>query len=155
MLLSTNLRLAGISLIMLEQVSLAMLDAGILAPFQSRLIPLSLTQSKNLPHANRSFHTLPIILFLSTGQELSLDLLLPASSPAGPLLSTFLSNTQVPSYSMYTPPLNVNEKLPGTILALHGAGLDPATTPEWTSSIPQRKNEWIVWPVGLTPWVSH
>lgn len=93
------------------------------------------------------------MLALSSGADISLTLHLPVASAQGPITSTFLSNTQTTSYSLYTPPSSPALKPAGTILALHGAGLDPAKSPEWTSSIPQRPSEWIVWPIGLTPWV--
>ncbi|KAL8277729.1 hypothetical protein RQP46_009851 [Phenoliferia psychrophenolica] len=135
------------------EVSFALLAPTVLAPFQTRLVPLILTQHKNLPESrNPKSHTIPVTLSLSTGGEISLELDLPTAPASGPIQSTFLSNTQTPSYSMYTPPSKAATTQPGTIVALHGAGLDPATTPAWTSSIPQRKTEWMVWPIGLTPW---
>ncbi|KAK4694170.1 hypothetical protein P7C70_g8782, partial [Phenoliferia sp. Uapishka_3] len=143
------------------QISLSLVNRTMLAPYQSLLLPLHLTQTQLL-HTNSSLshHSIPLILSLSPSNplfsstyNLSLTLSLPLSPPRGPLLSTFLSNTQTPSYSLYTPPKRVDTKDPGTILGLHGAGVDPATSTEWTmQSVPQRESEWMVWPIGLTAW---
>lgn len=136
----------------LPQMSVSILAPTTLAPFQTRLIPLSLRQLAPFPSSATESYELPLLLHLSTESSLTLTLSLPSSLSSGPLLSTFLSNTGTPSYSLYTPPSSLSASS-GTILALHGAGVDPVRDLEWTRSIPRRTNEWIVWPLGLTEWV--
>lgn len=129
-----------------------------LAPFQTRLVALDLQQLRPLARSSHSFHRLHLILRLSQGLRtfnLSTTLNLPisASAPTNPraFLSTFLSNTLSPTYALYTPPSTISCS-PFALLALHGAGVDPASSPSWTSSFPAREEEWIVWPLGLTEW---
>jgi poly(3-hydroxybutyrate) depolymerase len=102
---------------------------------------------------------LPITLLVSLGGVQSnlsttVQLALPrlSDSETSPILSTFLSNTGAPSYALYTPPKNASACSSVALLALHGAGVDPATSPSWTSSIKQRDQNWIVWPLGLSAW---
>ncbi|KAK4056149.1 hypothetical protein OIO90_002880 [Microbotryomycetes sp. JL221] len=65
--------------------------------------------------------------------------------------STYEGNSGTVAYATYTPPRQLacsNIAL----LALHGAGVDPITSPFWTHSIKRRDKQWIVWPLGLTTW---
>ncbi|ORY88575.1 hypothetical protein BCR35DRAFT_276583, partial [Leucosporidium creatinivorum] len=128
-----------------------------LAPLQTRLIALSVHQKRPLTPAFKGH--LPLTLLVSRAgvkSSLSTTIRLPVSrlstSEPSPILSTFLSNTDTPSYAVYTPPKTATACSSVALLALHGAGVDPATSPSWTSSIKQREREWIVWPLGLSAW---
>ena len=124
-----------------------------LAPLQSRLVAMNLIQTRSIGSRTRS---------LEIGFELTVDHLRNKLAMSIPLvskstrtaardgfLSTFASNTV--SYAVYTPPVS-SEPSSAILVVLHGAGVDPKASPFWTQSVRRRHREWIVWPVGLTPW---
>lgn len=146
-----------------EGVSVWLQSPVVVSPLQTRSLPLSLLQSGRLPPPRHASHRIALTLHLTDnivdsrkGATLSTVLVLPvvnSTSEPAPFLSTFLSNTRTPSYAMYTPPTHSNGSFcsSAAFLALHGAGVE-ASSSSWTESIQARRNEWVVWPTGLTSW---
>ncbi|SCV67268.1 BQ2448_5914 [Microbotryum intermedium] len=132
-----------------------------IAPGQTRLVTVHLRQTHAIRKmTSQSSHE--VTLSFITQSSLSKDsryshlIVFPIvdSSPSNPsvLISTYLSNSGVPTYASYRPPRATSTCSPFVLLALHGAGVDPATAPEWVPSIKPRQEEWIVFPLGLTEW---
>lgn len=126
------------------QFHLEMSRPKTLAPFQTLLVALTLSQSSPVPSA--ADFSLPFTLRLSSTQSLNSTITFPFLS-SHTFLSTFLSTTLTPSYATYTPPSSPSRT---TFLALHGAGVE-ASSPFCTESIPRQKG-WIVGPTGGTTW---
>lgn len=126
------------------------------APLQTRLLPLTLSQ---LSPFSSNITELPFSLATSSSSKsFRFSLSVIQTSKTKPFLSTFLSNTQTPTYALYTPPSSpgsssCSSHSNAAVLALHGAGVNPSTARDfWTNSIPAREKSWIVWSLGLTEW---
>lgn len=126
-----------------------------LAPFQSRLISLRITQRKSISPSLEAIF--PIFQFAS-GVELKIRVPLTHkrdwnSNPDPGLVIRHTHRSPILSDSVVVPPLQSRTDAPVTkpILALHGAGVD-VNSILWTSSIRRREHEWVVFARGLTPW---
>lgn len=137
------------------QLSVSLASPITLHPLQTRQVVIHLAQNRALRHMSLSLnltarHNVDASFVLST------PLLFRASptslSSPNPMLSTFITNSGTVTYALYTPPTSPHSCARVALLALHGAGVDPASSPSWTSSIGVRDKEWIVWPLGLTEW---
>ncbi|KAM0747755.1 alpha/beta-hydrolase [Meredithblackwellia eburnea MCA 4105] len=136
----------------IHEISLDPVGTFQLAPFQSAQLPLLLKQHRAVACNLDRTYQLPVFLSFSDNSTISFNITLIQLFANKPLLSTFYTNSRAVSYALYTPPRDIVSASSGVILALHGAGVDPAKSPEWTSSIKRRRSEWIVWPIGLTEW---
>ncbi|KDQ60583.1 hypothetical protein JAAARDRAFT_76873 [Jaapia argillacea MUCL 33604] len=127
-----------------------------LAPTQTRVIPLEISQSKPF-----------------TGTELHVDLIVTCGDS-----STVVSATiPIKQHSMWTvsrysvikasyffaesnptpflviPPAQPNDGEPRPpILALHGAGVDIIEMPFWSEALPRQSHSWVIMPTGRTSW---
>lgn len=136
------------------KIALSLTSPIRLAPRQTLLIPVKISQSRPLitPSAGAFYNLSFSLITSSLSGPIEVQIVLPSPPPTSPLISTFLSSTLTPSYSLYIPPLLCDSAASRTLLALHGAGTDPATATEWSTSIERREKEWIVYPIGMTEW---
>ncbi|SCZ96071.1 BZ3500_MvSof-1268-A1-R1_Chr8-1g09984 [Microbotryum saponariae] len=132
-----------------------------IAPGQTRLVAIHLRQKRAIRKmTSQTSHEVQLnfstTTFLSNDAPHCGKITFPIvdstlSNPAV-IISTYLSNSGAPTYASFRPPRATLTCSPIVVLALHGAGVDPATAPEWASSIKPRQEDWIVFPLGLTEW---
>ncbi|KDQ06009.1 hypothetical protein BOTBODRAFT_60799 [Botryobasidium botryosum FD-172 SS1] len=125
-----------------------------LAPYQTRMLPLRLSQERPLPKDVTLLH---FTLRLSTPEKIRAHLPIrhhPHWSSFGPndhiaLKQTYF--TPSPSMSLLLPPLSAGLGQTPPLLATHGAGVS-IEEPFWSNAIPRQQHSWVVLPSGGTEW---
>lgn len=126
-----------------------------LAPLQRRLIPLRIVQHAKL---SSSVKTLLLQMRFKSGSTIFGQIELEHKSHWSFDPSTSLTLRQTHRFptlsdSILLPPVigsNQNDAR-RPLLALHGAGVE-IQSEAWTSAITQRKQNWVIFARGLTPW---
>ncbi|KAI5835596.1 hypothetical protein K523DRAFT_368134 [Schizophyllum commune Tattone D] len=150
-----------------------------LAPSQTRIIPIRLSQTSPLP---QDVQSLSITLTLQreeliggdhiqsshdrdlygplTAETTTLTFFIPVVNFAKPLTepgkyikATYLYSGTMPTAFYAIPPASGSLKLKGPVLlALHGAGVDILSTTFWQEALPRVDKHWTVVPSGRTSW---
>ncbi|KAI0332093.1 hypothetical protein GY45DRAFT_1321394 [Cubamyces sp. BRFM 1775] len=129
-----------------------------LAPGQTRIVPIRLTQTRPIDIEQLEF-TLDIASDSATS---SVDVVLPVQNrvqwnavdgaPLG-IKASYLAFGAMPAAFLVTPPEYPNLGSPKPpILALHGAGVDIFEFDFWVQALPRQRHSWIVLPAGRTAW---
>ncbi|KAH9901635.1 hypothetical protein C8Q73DRAFT_678452 [Cubamyces lactineus] len=129
-----------------------------LAPRQTRIVPIRLTQTKPIDIKQFEF-TLTIA---SDNTTSTIDVVLPVQNrvqwnavegaPLG-IKASYLGFGTMPAAFLVTPPERPNVGPPKPpILALHGAGVDIFEFDFWVQALPRQRHSWIVLPAGRTAW---
>ncbi|TCD68231.1 hypothetical protein EIP91_011300 [Steccherinum ochraceum] len=127
-----------------------------LAPTQTRIVPLHLTQ--NGPIVSEILELL--ITATSGDSSIEISVKLPVrqydlwqQDTYSPLHATFFYATSMPTAFLVKPPASENgDKIFPPILAFHGAGVDVINMPFWVEAVPRQKNSWVIAPAGRTAW---
>ncbi|KAL5490095.1 hypothetical protein ACEPAI_4928 [Sanghuangporus weigelae] len=147
-----------------SNISLSILDRQVIAPSQTRIVPILIKQTGNYDGRTLSFNiTLSENPKQSDASEsasvsipvtLSLRQLRPWTSLSfEPIRATFFFAKTHPTYFLAKPPKATRDDgYPIPILALHGAGVDIITQPFWANAIPRQEYSWVVMPFGRTEW---
>ncbi|KAL1709962.1 hypothetical protein EV121DRAFT_275862 [Schizophyllum commune] len=150
-----------------------------LAPSQTRIVPIRLSQTSPLP---QDVQSLDITLTLQreelihgrhlqsphdrelhgplTAKTATLTFSIPVVNCATPLTkpskyikATYLYSGTMPTAFYAIPPASGSLELKGpVVLALHGAGVDILTTTFWQEALPRVEKHWTVVPSGRTSW---
>ncbi|KAG7092176.1 hypothetical protein E1B28_008545 [Marasmius oreades] len=130
-----------------------------LAPSQTRVIPLNISQSK--PFTDDAI-SLELTLSSTNSQstQIKLQILLPIKqlpqwsvSNSSLVTGTYFYASHVPTFFVAKSPKFENGRVPRpAVLALHGAGVDVITQTFWPDALPQKDHSWIVVPTGRTSW---
>ncbi|KAI8998905.1 hypothetical protein BD414DRAFT_476389 [Trametes punicea] len=140
-----------------EAVHLDLVQITRLAPGQTRIVPIKVTQTRAIKVKTLMF-TLTVASVEATS---TIDVQFPIQnwegwtaeeSPFG-IKATYLWAHSIPTAFLVTPPLKPNDGPPRPpILALHGAGVDIFENDFWVQAIPRQEHSWIVLPTGRTAW---
>ncbi|KAK7693141.1 hypothetical protein QCA50_002707 [Cerrena zonata] len=128
-----------------------------LAPSQTRIIPLQLTQHGALMMTELEFL---IYATSSFGMQSTIHVTIPIkqrqewnTTEADAIKATYLFSASTPTAFLVKPP--VYEDSGSTrppILALHGAGLDIFVHDLWPKALPRQQYSWTIFPTGRTAW---
>ncbi|CAE7103362.1 unnamed protein product [Rhizoctonia solani] len=136
-----------------------------IAPSQTRLVSMILTQTKPLATPNASL-TLELYLHSETHslrQAQTIVITIPIRNHpdvsqlpenAQGVLLTYHSVSGTPASAVVLPPPNKTSQITShsrILLALHGAGV-MHTHPFWISALPRPEHAWVLVVQGLTPW---
>ncbi|KAF8078159.1 hypothetical protein FPV67DRAFT_1603782 [Lyophyllum atratum] len=140
-----------------SKVALAVQRDTIIAPSQTRIVPLLLTQSDLF-----LLSTLEVRLAATSNEGVTktITVTIPVNHQAQwtpssfkPVKATYFYSRSLPTAFLAVPPiLQPLGKAYPPILALHGAGVDIFEQQFWTQSIPRNKHSWLVFPSGRTSW---
>ncbi|KAI9056689.1 hypothetical protein FKP32DRAFT_1682226 [Trametes sanguinea] len=143
-----------------ESLRLDLLQQTRIAPTQTRILPIKLTQSH--PIAAEALRLTLIVV--SDEATSSLDVTLHVTHRAhwgesigtsageGIKASYFWGGT-IPTAFLATAPYGPNVGQPKPpILALHGAGVDIFASEFWVQAVPRQESSWSVFPAGRTAW---
>ncbi|KAI0273854.1 hypothetical protein BC834DRAFT_815835 [Gloeopeniophorella convolvens] len=148
--LSPKLHESGLALSLVAEIRLA--------PGQTRVLPVRISQSKPFTDDTLSFD----VHADSGGSTVILPVKVDVSqlghwSSAGvskAMRASYFSTDTGPMTFMVLSPAEANA--PGTrsppVLALHGAGVDILKHHFWVEAVPRQKHSWIIFPSGRTPW---
>ncbi|KAI0371785.1 hypothetical protein BV20DRAFT_1066969 [Pilatotrama ljubarskyi] len=141
-------------------VQLEVVQPSRLAPSQTRIVPLKLTQTQRVDIENFN-----LTLTLSSGNvTATINVAVPiwnrelwtGADEQGRAYAkaTYFFGTSTPTAFLAAPPNSPNDGPPRPpILALHGAGVDLFENDFWIQAIPRQRHSWIITPTGRTPWV--
>ncbi|KAI0362755.1 hypothetical protein OH77DRAFT_1389445 [Trametes cingulata] len=138
---------------------LELLEPTRLAPTQTRIVPLKLTQTRRVDMEKFTF-TLTI---RSDDATATIDVVLPIWNQdfwaatdhheRAYVKTTYFFRTSTPTAFLAAPPNEPNDGPPKPpVLALHGAGVDLFESDFWIQAIPRQQHSWIITPTGRTPW---
>ncbi|KAH7320546.1 hypothetical protein B0J17DRAFT_685121 [Rhizoctonia solani] len=146
-------------------IHLELLEHTRIAPSQTRLVTMRLTQNKPFTIPNASL-TLELYLHSETHSHQGMqkiivtipiqnhvDLSQLSEDPKG-FLMTYHSASGTPASAIVLPPPNKTYQITTRsriLLALHGAGV-MHTHPFWISALPRPEYAWVLVVQGLTPW---
>ncbi|KAL5532933.1 hypothetical protein ACEPAF_4707 [Sanghuangporus sanghuang] len=147
-----------------SNITLSILDRQVIAPSQTRVVPILIKQTGKYDGRTLSFNitlsenpkqndasepasvSIPVTLSL---RQLRLWNRLAFES----IRATFFFASSHPTYFLAKPPKATrSDASPIPILALHGAGVDIITQPFWANAIPRQEYSWVVIPFGRTEW---
>ncbi|KAJ1303699.1 hypothetical protein OPQ81_008124 [Rhizoctonia solani] len=148
-----------------NEIHLELVEPTRIAPSQTRLVSMRLTQAKRLTIPNASL-TLELRLrpennSHSKAQTISVTIPIqnhpsfsqPSEDTQGILL-TYHSVSGTPASAVVLPPPNESHQITSRsriLLALHGAGV-MHTHSFWISALPRPEHAWVLVVQGLTPW---
>ncbi|KAH8102881.1 hypothetical protein BXZ70DRAFT_1006072 [Cristinia sonorae] len=141
-----------------ESIHIELLRETRLAPTQTRVIPLRLSQTSASVDTELNIEL--TATFPSSNDAVQISVTLPVTHHAqwkaetfSVLRSTYFFASSMPTTFLAIPPIFQNKDpiLP-PVLALHGAGVDIINMPFWAEALPRQKHSWIVAPVGRTEW---
>uniref|UniRef100_D8PW24 Peptidase S9 prolyl oligopeptidase catalytic domain-containing protein n=1 Tax=Schizophyllum commune (strain H4-8 / FGSC 9210) TaxID=578458 RepID=D8PW24_SCHCM len=122
-----------------------------LAPSQTRIIPIRLSQTEPLP--TDSAHDRELYGPL-TAETVTLSFSIPITKTGKYIKGTYLYSGTMPTAFYAIPPASSDLALQGPVLlALHGAGVDIFSTTFWQDALPRVEKHWTVVPSGRTSWV--
>ncbi|KAF7322675.1 hypothetical protein HMN09_00046300 [Mycena chlorophos] len=131
-----------------ENLALELVRPILIAPSQTRIVPLRILEGQYTGSA------VEIVLNLSSrdGQKAEVTTSLPINQlPAeAAIISASYFAAGVPTNFVAVSPIHDNDGPP--ILALHGAGVDIISNSFWPEALPRQQTRWIVVPTGRTPW---
>lgn len=139
-------------------ITLELVDEIRIAPTQTRIAPIRLTQNASFdePELQFSLH------LISEDRSTTVDITLPlkhhkqwtsSDSPEDGIKASYFFATSMPTSFMVIPPQGENLGAPRPpVLALHGAGVDILSMPFWVQALPQQERSWVIAPTGRTAW---
>ncbi|RPD65838.1 hypothetical protein L226DRAFT_566346 [Lentinus tigrinus ALCF2SS1-7] len=145
-----------------EDIELALLQDTRIAPSQTRIVPLKLTQTKAVLSDRLDFTVQLQSNDSTTTEEIRVSIPIRqharwTSAEATPtaLKASYFFGTSMPTSFLVSPPAESSAgSFVPPILALHGAGVD-IFAPEsefWVNAIPQQRHSWVIFPSGRTAW---
>ncbi|KAH9951491.1 hypothetical protein B0H21DRAFT_818527 [Amylocystis lapponica] len=150
-----NLTLAeGLS----EHIGIELVRSVRLAPTQTRIVPVRLTQGGPFHGTEIRFNLhlvsgtskaiIPITLPITHHPQWSAS-----SFPSGGIKTSYFYASSIPTAFLVIPPeeQNIDEPRPA-VLALHGSGVDIFAAPFWISALPRQTRSWLIIPSGRTSW---
>ncbi|KIL69564.1 hypothetical protein M378DRAFT_69148 [Amanita muscaria Koide BX008] len=136
--------------------SIRLLNEIRIAPSQTRVVPLVITQQAPVFSSELS-----LFVKVRCGElEQAITVVLPIrqlerwdAQTYEPIKSTYLYPTHAPTHFIAIPPKCPHpQRHCPPILALHGAGVDVVHEVFWADALPRQRNSWIVIPTGRTSW---
>ncbi|EJD02092.1 uncharacterized protein FOMMEDRAFT_157287 [Fomitiporia mediterranea MF3/22] len=147
-------------------LSLSLLHKQVIAPSQTRVVPISIQQTEAYNAGLLSFDLVLKERHEDNGAAEPRTVSIPIrinlrhlkqwdTSNVQPIRATFFFAASHPTYILAKAPTSPNSDghssyLP--LLALHGAGVDIISQPLWADALPRQEHSWIVMPVGRTEW---
>ncbi|KAH7909149.1 hypothetical protein BJ138DRAFT_1090031 [Hygrophoropsis aurantiaca] len=151
-----------------DGVKLSLPNEITLAPSQTRIVPISLTQTGPL---SPTVTELPVELLVlrETDGTLKSDKTIPirivmklkhtpqwTSTEYTPIKASYMFSQSIPTAFLVLPPKEQNgednQAARAPILALHGAGVDIFDQRFWADSLARQMHSWVVMPSGRTSW---
>lgn len=139
-----------------DVLQLSLVHDVMLAPTQTRVLPLQLLQSGPFKGSE-----IGITIRFKTGKKTTtLTLEIPVkqyplwtSDKFQPIKASYLYMNSTPTAFLVVPPKGPESGDPHPpILALHGAGVDIFKFPSWSEAVPRQNSSWIILPTGRTSW---
>ncbi|THH15894.1 hypothetical protein EW146_g4658 [Bondarzewia mesenterica] len=142
----------------IQGLDLVLLRETRIAPGQTRILPLRLTQTAPFEGTD-----LNVDLTLVSGTStMSVSIKIPVthqaiwnSSNFAPIWTSYFFKDTMPTAFNVLPPVESTprgETPRPPILALHGAGVNILSQPFWAEAIPRQNLSWVVMPTGRTSW---
>ncbi|OBZ75861.1 hypothetical protein A0H81_04588 [Grifola frondosa] len=141
-------------------VQLSFIRETRIAPTQTRIIPIRITQNapfhgtelqfeiQLVSDSESSLVTIPVSIHVVHHSQWS-----PSSSPAAGIKASYFFSSSMPTAFLVTPPEELADGPRPPILALHGAGVDIFADDFWIRALPRQKRSWVIVPTGRTAWV--
>ncbi|TBU28927.1 hypothetical protein BD311DRAFT_757466 [Dichomitus squalens] len=150
---------ASVSANLAEIFEVSLLQKARIAPTQTRIIPITLTQRAPLRH-----DSIELTLTVESQDAVSeVRIAIPVEHyaqwsaddvPAAGIKASFFYGTSMPASFIVIPPREPTNAPPPPILALHGAGLDALKEHRlsWVEALPRQRHSWVILPAGRTEW---
>ncbi|KAF7295253.1 hypothetical protein MIND_01064200 [Mycena indigotica] len=132
-----------------ENFSLELTRKVVLAPSQSRIVPLRVLQTAEYPDSTLN---ITLVVASNEGREIEVAVTLAVNQLTSDAAFIFASHFAAGVPMIFTAISPISESSGPPILALHGAGVDIVSNSFWAEALPRQQDRWIVAPSGRTAW---